>query len=1008
MTEADDGGVSDMSDGTPASRQTGLWSFTRLPSSPLAFALLAVSILSGAWNYIASDIAQDNVKRQRVLITRSDRLLSTMKDLETGMRGYVLAGRPEYLEPYDAALARIGPEFAGIDALGAPSSDPALAALAPVRDLVDQEKAFSERIVTTRRDQGFEPAAAMVATGEPKRLMDAIRVATRRAHDLADAETTRIEDEDRLRALLVTVLSLTCAGLAVALLARLAIMRRRESQRSSGMLDDVLGNAPVGLGFLDRDLKVRHMNRALFQMSEAGLRTALGAPLWALQPGLRTRLQPLLEATRDRGLPSTDIDVEVPSADTLGGTRYFRMGFYPFRRTTGTENEGGVGMAITDVTMARLSEGRIRVGEATLRAVLDTLPVGVLIADAPSGRITGHNVRAEAILGHGVMPVRPGEGPERWVGFHEDGRPVPATEWPLARVVRDGEPLSELEVDYQRGDGRRSWIGFAGAPMRDVNGHLIGGVVVVSDIDARKRAEHVLAAAKEAAEEANRAKSDFLANMSHELRTPLSAIIGYSEMMLEEAEEDGIAAGFAPDMRKIEGNARHLLGLINDVLDLSKVESGKMEVFAETFDIEPMLRDVASTVQSLVDKKGNRLVLKVGPDLGAMHSDVTKIRQALLNLIGNAAKFTEAGILTLAASREPAPEGDRVLFRVSDTGIGMTEEQRAKLFQRFVQADSSTTRKFGGTGLGLSLTRAFAEMLGGTVGVESEEGHGSSFTIILPATYAAPRDADPESQATAELLGGDGRDQGLVLVIDDDPDQRSLMTRFLQREAFQARTAADGTTGLRLARALKPHAILLDVMMPGIDGWSVLSALKADPDLADIPVVMVTFVEQRALAVSLGATDYVLKPVRWDRFKAVMDRFRPPHEGVLVIDDDPDTRERLRTLLEKDGWSVREAENGQEGLDRLAAGRPDIVLLDLTMPVMDGFTFLNRMRALPDCADIPVIVLTALDLTREDRRRLAGASQILNKGNVTMRALGDRLQLLAEKAQSGEVSPTGV
>ena len=1012
MTEAGDGdvGVGDMSGGTLAPRRTGwrgTWSLIRLPSSPLAFALLAVSILSGAWNHIASDVAQDRVKRQRLLITRSDRLLSTMKDLETGMRGYALVGRSEYLEPYDAALARIGPEFAGIDALGAPSGDPALAALAPVRDLVDQEKAFSGRVVAARRDQGFEPASAMVATGDGKRLMDAIRVATRHAHDLAAPEMTPVEDGDRLRALIVTVLSLTCAGLAVALLARLAIMRRRESQRSSGMLDDVLGNAPVGLGFLDRDLKVRHMNRALSQMSEAGLQAALGAPLWASQPALRTRLQPLLEAARDRGLPSTDIDVEVPSADTPGGARHFRMGFYPFRRTAGAEAERGLGMAVTDVTMARLSEGRIRVGEVTLRAVLDTLPVGVLIADAPSGRITGHNLRAEAILGHGVMPARPGEGAERWIGFHEDGRPVAATEWPLVRVVRDGAALSELEVDYQRGDGRRSWIGFAGAPMRDVDGRLVGGVVVVSDIDARKRAEHVLAAAKEAAEEANRAKSTFLANMSHELRTPLSAIIGYSEMLLEEAEEEGDAAGFAPDMRKIEGNARHLLGLINDVLDLSKVESGKMEVFAETFEVEAVLRDVASTVESLVDKKGNRLILKIGPGLGAMHSDVTKIRQALLNLIGNAAKFTEAGILTLAASREPAPEGDRILFRVSDTGIGMTEEQRAKLFQRFVQADSSTTRKFGGTGLGLSLTRAFAEMLGGTVEVESEEGHGSSFTVSLPATYVAPPDADAESQTAAEPLG-DGHEQGLVLVIDDDADQRSLMTRFLHREGFRARTAADGATGLRLARDLKPQAILLDVMMPGIDGWSVLSALKADPDLADIPVVMVTFVEQRALAASLGATDYVLKPVRWDRFKAVMDRFRPPHEGVLVIDDDPDTRERLRTLLEKDGWSVTEAENGQEGLDRLEAGRPDIVLLDLTMPVMDGFTFLERMRARPDCADIPVVVLTALDLTREDRRRLAGASQILNKGDVTMRALGDRLQRLAETAQPGELSSTGV
>ncbi len=237
-------------------------------------------------------------------------------------------------------------------------------------------------------------------------------------------------------------------------------------------------------------------------------------------------------------------------------------------------------------------------------------------------------------------------------------------------------------------------------------------------------------------------------------------------------------------------------------------------------------------------------------------------------------------------------------------------------------------------------------------------------------------------------------------MIDDDEDQRTLVTRFLHREGFKARTAHDGETGLKLARALRPRAILLDVMMPGIDGWSVLSALKGDDELSDIPVVMVTFAEQRALAASLGATDYVVKPVRWEKFKCVMDRFRPTGKSVLVIDDDDDTRGRLRTLLERDGWSVIEAGNGREGLDRLAEDRPGVVLLDLTMPVMDGFTFLGEMRKAPGCADIPVLVLTALDLSRDDRRRLRGASQILNKGEASMRMVGDKLHHLAEQPQA--------
>ncbi len=501
-------------------------------------------------------------------------------------------------------------------------------------------------------------------------------------------------------------------------------------------------------------------------------------------------------------------------------------------------------------------------------------------------------------------------------------------------------------------------------------------------------------AAREAAEGANRAKSAFLANMSHELRTPLSAVIGYSEMLEEEAEEIG-EASMLSDLGKIKSNAKHLLSLINDVLDLSKIEANRMDLFPEDLDVSSFLAETAATVDSLIRRKANTLTLDLGPELGSMRTDGVKLRQCLLNLLSNAAKFTEHGRIVLGARRDRTAKGEEVLFSVRDSGIGMTAEQMSRLFERFSQADETTTRKFGGTGLGLALSRAFAQLLGGDISVESTEGQGTCFTLRLPAQApeaAAAVAPDPDAKNEADAVGRD-----LVLVIDDEASQRELMTRFLSRQGFSVRTAADGRVGLELARQLTPRVILLDVMMPDMDGWSVLEALKADTTTAGIPVVMVSFVAEPSTSAALGAADAVAKPVDWGRMKLLMERFRSVGGDVLVVDDDVDTRQRLRHVLERDGWTVDEAANGAEALQRLRQTPPRVVLLDLTMPVMDGFAFLHELRDTPGCSDIPVIVLSARDVSASERAALATADRVLRKGDVSMQEITDEIRHLEHR-----------
>jgi two-component system, NtrC family, sensor kinase len=495
--------------------------------------------------------------------------------------------------------------------------------------------------------------------------------------------------------------------------------------------------------------------------------------------------------------------------------------------------------------------------------------------------------------------------------------------------------------------------------------------------------------------EASQHKSQFLASMSHELRTPLNAIIGLTEMMVTNATRFGTEKAAEP-LNRVHRAGTHLLGLINQVLDLSKIEAGKLELSPESVNLAPLIDDVVGTARQLAEQNKNRLVLEAQDNLGLLTVDPMRLRQILLNLLSNACKFTKQGEIALRV-RKVADGRDWIEFAVADTGIGMTAEQQAKLFEEFTQADAATAQRYGGTGLGLAITRKLARMMGGDVTVTSEPGKGSVFTVRLPDSGATRSSEDIRPQ-------GDH----CVLVIDDDATARELIAEHLTTEGFAVATAAGGLEGLKLAKDLRPIAITLDVMMPDLDGWSVLAALRQDAELAEIPVIMVTILDEQRRAASLGAAGYLTKPIDRERLRGLLGRFRAPARPtrVLLVEDDADQRERMHGWLEGEQWAVQEAANGREALARLQADKPDVILLDLMMPEMDGFEVVAALQKEPRWRDVPVIVITARDLDPQDRERLnSGVQSVLVKETFRPADLVERIRRLA---QSKPVVNTGM
>jgi len=505
---------------------------------------------------------------------------------------------------------------------------------------------------------------------------------------------------------------------------------------------------------------------------------------------------------------------------------------------------------------------------------------------------------------------------------------------------------------------------------------------VTAALDENVRLLHELEETSRQLEEASRHKSEFLANMSHELRTPLNAIIGFSEVLLERMFGE-LNARQEDYLRDILDSGRHLLNLINDILDISKVEAGRMELETAAFSLPAVLESGLTMVRERASRHALTLNLEVDPSLDLIEADERKIKQVVFNLLSNAVKFTpDGGQITVTARRLD----DEAHITVRDTGVGIAPADQARVFDEFQQAGGGTTAKHEGTGLGLTLAKKFVELHGGRIWVESQIGAGSTFTFALPLPQTVPEAARPEA-AYAEKGGP------LVLVVEDDPRALDLLLLYLHEADFNVAVARDGEEGLAMARALRPAAITLDILLPRVDGWDFLARAKADPAIADIPVLIVSILDERGKGIALGAAEYLVKPANRTDLLARLRRLALAPKAldgtvkVVIIDDDPMAVELVEAVLQPEGYILLKAMGGEEGIALAQAERPGLILLDLLMPGVDGFAVVERLRADPATAAIPIVILTSKTLSREEKDRLNGQiSYLAHKGEFNRAA----------------------
>jgi PAS domain S-box-containing protein len=928
-----------------------------------------------------------------------DEMMVRLVDAETGQRGYLLTGDETYLAPYRAAIKNIDQATSHLKDLTSdnPNQQKRIQAMEPI---IKKKLAELERTIDLRREKSSIVANQVVLAGSGKGWMDEIRAL---ASEMANAESellrlrTQNTNESLARSSRTIAagvfVGISVLALCFGLLARELAERKRAQEalgKSEKWFSTTLGSIGDAVIATDMSGAVTFMNSVAQSLTGWSPDDARGKSMELVfnivNRDTRQPVEnPVKKVVRERKIVGLANHTVLISKN--GGEFHIEDSAAPI--VTDSGEDIGVVLVFRDATELKRAGEELRQSQERSQLMVENVADYAILMLDQEGRVVSWNAGAqrikgycaEEILGQHFSQFYPREDVERGKPQHE--LEVAAAE---GRLVNEGWRV--------RKDGSTFWANVVITALRDESGSLRGFGKVTRDMTESKLAQEALVHAKDEAERANKFKDQFLSTMSHELRTPLNAVLGFSDLLADE-RYGSLNERQKRYVSNIHGGGQHLLKLISDILDLSKIEAGRMDLAIQDVPIESAFSEVLSTLRPLAEKKSQTLSQNAQAHL-IVRADITRFRQMLMNLAGNAIKFTpEGGRIELEARQT----NGQIRIEVRDTGPGIPPGEQERIFQAFYRLRQSGEATEG-TGLGLAITQRLAELHGSKLGLDSQAGQGSCFYFSLPA--GVPTRQLRASEAKVKVSHGEATK---VLVIEDDRDSAQVIQSYLTSSGYESLSCEQPQNAAKMVAEFRPDVITLDLLMTPSNGWEVLLQLKRDPRTANIPVIMVSIVDQPAIATTLGADEYLVKPVDKESLLAAVrrclasNRGAPSQRPILVVEDDTPTREVIAELLTAQGYPVTTADDGAQARAQVAAALPELVILDLILPKVSGFDLLAEWRANPRTADLPVFVLTSKDLNGQEEQYLRKhAESLFHKQQPWQQALTEQLQRVLKHA----------